>query len=239
VSAASRAPRAAIERVVIIGAGGHAREVLDIFEAANAAATRYEVLGWLVDSEHGRPGMLVHERPILGDLSWFRDHAGEALAICAIGAPELRRSVVERARRCGARFGRAVHPAAVLTPRVRLGDGVVIAAGSVLTNAIELGAHAHVNTGCTIAHDAVLGDFATLSPGVHLAGGVVIGEGSWLGTGANLIPRVRVGAWSIVGAGCTVIADVPPDSTVVGVPGRVIAQRAAGWHARPAAGERS
>jgi acetyltransferase EpsM len=100
----------------------------------------------------------------------------------------------------------------------------------VLTNAVRVGDHVQINIGCTVSHDAALEDFATLSPGVHLAGGVVAGAGCCVGTGANVIPRVRLGAWSIVGAGCTVIADVPADSTVVGVPGRVVAQRAPNWH---------
>jgi len=219
-----------VERVAIIGAGGHAREVLDIFDALNAAAPRVEVLGWLVDPAYGRAGDLVHEHPILGDVDWLAGRAHEVRAICAVGEPVLRRRLAERARTHGTRFCSAVHPDAVLTRWVTLGEGVVIAAGSVLTNNIRLGDHVHVNLGCTISHDVVLEDFATLSPGVHVAGGAVVGAGCFIGSGANVIPRARLGAWSIVGAGCTVIAAVPADSTVVGVPARVVAQRPAGWH---------
>jgi len=219
-----------VERVAIIGAGGHAREVLDIFDALNADTPRIEVLGWLVEPAYGRAGALVHDRPILGDLDWLADHVHDVHTVCAVGEPALRRRLVERVRPLGARFCRAIHPGAVLTRRVAIGDGVAIAAGSVLTNTIRLGNHVHVNAGCTIAHDTVLEDFVTLSPGVHIAGGAILGTGCSVGTGANIIPRVRLGAWSIVGAGCTVLADVPADSTVVGVPGRVIARRAPGWH---------
>lgn len=219
-----------MKRVAIIGAGGHAREVLDIYDALNASALRYDVVGWLVEPAFAAAAGLVRGRPILGDLDWLAARANEVSVICAVGEPALRRRLVERARGFRARFCSAVHPHAVLSASVTLGAGVVIAAGTVLTSDIRLGDHVHVNAGCTISHDAVLEDFATLSPGVHLAGGGVVEEGACVGTGAAVIPRVRVGAWSIVGAGCTVIRDVPPDSTVVGVPGRVVAQRASGWH---------
>lgn len=219
-----------MERVAIIGAGGLAREVLDTFEACSAAGPGVEVIGWLVEPAYGAPGTRVRGLPILGDLDWLATRADEVRLVCAVGDPALRRRLVERARAHGARFRTAVHPAALLSPHVALGDGVVIGAGSVLTSDIRLGDHALVNNGCTISHDAVLEDFATLSPGVHVSGGVVIGAGAAIGIGANLIPRVHVGAWSIVGAGCAVTTDVPANSTVVGVPGRVVKQRAPGWH---------
>lgn len=219
-----------MKRIAIIGAGGHAREVLDIFDALNTRTPAYEVLGWLVEPAHGAAGTLVRERPILGDIDWLAGRSADVQAVCALGDPALRRRLVERAGRYGARFATAIHPQVVITRHVAIGAGVVIAAGSVLTSDIRLGEHVHINTGCTVAHDGVLGDYATLSPGTHVAGAVTIEDGACIGTGANLAPRVRVGAWSVVGAGCAVVSDVPANSTVVGVPGRVISQRDAGWH---------
>lgn len=200
--------------------------MLDILAAGQGG----EVLGWLVEAAYGHAGAVVHGRPILGDVDWLAGRADTVRVVCAVGEPQLRRRLVERARACGARFANAVDPRAVVSPSVVLGTGVTIGAGAVLTNAVHVGDHVQINVGCTLSHDTVLEDFATLSPGVHLAGGVVAGAGCCVGTGANVIPRVRLGAWSIVGAGCTVIADVPADSTVVGVPGRVVAQRAPNWH---------
>ena len=218
-----------MEQLAIVGAGGHAREVLGIVEAINAIAPRYDMLGWIVDSAYAATGTRVHDRPVLGDLAWLASRANAVRLICALGAPELRQRLAARAAALGARFTTVIHPQVVSSSRVACGDGVVIAAGSVLTTDIRCDAHVHVNAGCTIAHDCVLADFVTLSPGVHLAGGVVIDAGAMLGTGANVAPRVRIGAWSIIGAGCAVVDDVPPNTTVVGVPGRVVRQRPVGW----------
>jgi sugar O-acyltransferase (sialic acid O-acetyltransferase NeuD family) len=218
------------EKIVIIGAGGFAREVLDIFDACNEAGKDYEVLGYVVEAQYGSPGTSVNNKPILGDFNWIAQHAEEAYAICAVGTPALRMRLVRRAQEVGARFSNVVHPSAILTPWVNFKKGVVIAAGCILTNQIQLGNHVHINLGCTIGHDAILQDFVTLAPGVHVSGKVTLSTGAYVGTGANIVEGVNVGEWSILGAGSTITRNVPPNATVVGVRGKVIKTRETGWH---------
>lgn len=220
----------ALPKVVILGAGGFAREVLDVFEACNRVAPAWDVLGFVVEPGYAEAGTIVNDKPVLGGLDWLAAHAAEVQVTCAIGAPEHRRRLVEKARALGCRFCTIVHPSVIATRWVTLGQGVVIAAGCILTNNIHVGDHAHLNLDCTVGHDASIGAFATLSPGVHVSGNVVVGEGAYVGTGANLIEKVRIGPWSVVGAGSTIVGDVPANSTTVGVPGRVIKTRPEGWH---------
>jgi len=219
-----------VRKVVIIGAGGFAREVLDVFDACNRVSQSYNVLGYVVDPQYGLPGTIVNDKPILGGFDWLAHHASEVWAVCSVAAPELRLRVVSRAKECGVRFCNAIHPTATLTRWVTMGEGIVITAGCILTNQIRLGDQVQVNLDCTIGHDAVLDDLVTLAPGVHVSGLVTLSKGCYIGTGANIIDRVHIGEWSIVGAGSTIIRDVPPNTTVVGVPGRVIETREAGWH---------
>lgn len=218
-------------RVAILGGGALAREVLDIFEACNAAGADYEIEGFVVEEGFGESGASLNGKPILGNLDWFRN-AGDVSAICALGYPEHRRGLAERAKERGIRFCNAIHPTAVLTPRMDIGEGVMIAAGCTFTNGIVLADHVHINPGCTLGHDVTLDEFATLAPGVHLSGYVTIRQGAFVGTGSCAIQRVTVGEWSIVGAGATLIEDVPPDTTVVGTPARRIKQREPGWQLR-------
>jgi len=56
--------------------------------------------------------------------------------------------------------------------------------------------------------------------------------GCYVGTGANINGKIHIGEWSIIGAGSTIVKDVPPNTTVVGVPGQVIKTREPGWHLR-------
>lgn len=214
-----------MQKFVIIGAGGFAREVLEIFEACREIGQNYEVLGYIVERDYGQPGTLINDKPILGDFDWFSANACEVKAVCGVGDPVLRKRLITRARECGVKFGNIIHPSAILTRHVTMGKGIVIAGGSILTVQIELGDHVHVNLDCTIGHDCVIEDFATLAPGVHVSGLVRLGEGCYIGTGANLIDGINIGAWSVVGAGSVVIKDVPSYSTVVGVPANVVKTR--------------
>jgi len=214
-----------MQKFAIIGAGGCAREVVDIFDACKDAGQNYGELGYLVDAQYGLPGTLINDKPILGDFNWLSRHAFEFQVICGVGDPLLRKQLIARARDCGARFGNIIHPSAILTRHIVMGEGIVIAAGCILTNLIHIGNHVHVNLDCTISHDAVLADFATLAPGAHISGYVTLGDGCYIGTGANIIDRKTVGAWSVVGAGSVVITDVPPYSTVAGSPAKVVKTR--------------
>jgi sugar O-acyltransferase (sialic acid O-acetyltransferase NeuD family) len=223
--------------MVIIGAGGHAREVQEVLHASIRAGAPAESLGYVVDPRFGRPGTVINGTPILGGLDWFRTQPPGTEAVCAVGASDVRRWLTIRAADEGARFGTLVHPSALVASSVVLGNGVVILAGSVLTVQVRVGNHVHVNLACAIAHDTVMHDYVTLGPGVRLAGNVTLGEGAFVGAGATVIEKVSIGAWSVVGAGAVIVRDVPPNCTVVGVPGRVIKTRADGWqlqHGAPA-----
>lgn len=218
-----------MRELVIVGAGGHAREIAALVEAANAEQPAFALLGFLVEAAYGTAGSVVDGWPILGDLDWLEGHAGISL-VCGVGAPALRRRLARRAADFGARFESLVHPRAVIDPRASVGEGSVIQAGCVVTSGARLGFHVHLNVGATVSHDCTLDDYVTLAPGVHAAGGAAFGEGCDVGVGASILPRRRVGAWSVVGGGAVVARDVPRDTVAVGVPARPLRALAPGWH---------
>lgn len=217
-------------QVVIIGAGGFAREVLDVYDACNAAGQGpFDVLGFVADG--ATAGTAVNGKPLLGSLDWLAVHAGVS-AICAIGDTATRRDVVRRAAGLGIRFHTVVHPSALLTRWVQLGSGTVITAGCILTNQIRIGDHVHLNLDSTVGHDVVIEDYVTVAPGVHISGNVTLEAGCNVGTGAAIIQQRRIGAGSVIGAGAVVTGDIPADSVAVGVPAKVIKTREPGWHDR-------
>lgn len=216
-----------MQKIVILGAGGFAREVLDIFMALNAVSPQYEILGF-IDENPAHWGMQLNGYPVLGGFDWFDAKEG-VQTICGVGNPAVRRKLIQRAVARGLTFCNAIHPTAALTPFVELGKGVVIAAGCILTNQIKIGNHVHINLDCTIGHDCVIEDFCTIAPGVHISGNVHIKTGCDIGTGAVIIQGLTIGEWSIVGAGAVVIKDIPDNTTSVGVPAKVVKQREPGW----------
>lgn len=220
-----------VTRVAILGAGGFARETLDVFDAVNQSGpATYEVVGFVseVESDWNRE---LNGKPVLGGFDWFESRAErrQVSVICGVGNPAVRHKLVERARGLGLSFVSAIHPRATSTRWVRLGKGVVITAGVVLTNQITIGDHVHLNLNVTVGHDTTIGDFCTLAPGVHVSGNVALGTGTEVGTGAVILQKLSLGAWSVVGGGAVVTQDLPGDCTAVGIPAKVIKTRAEGW----------
>jgi sugar O-acyltransferase (sialic acid O-acetyltransferase NeuD family) len=204
--------------LVIIGAGGFGREVLDLVKDVNRAVPTFEFLGFLDDGEAGGPLLERIGAPHLGPSSHLADlRASYAIGI---GTPGPRRRIDALARSWGRAAVTLTHPSATIGSDVQIGDGAVIAAGARLTTHIVVGRQAHINLNCTIGHDVIIEDYATLYPGVHLGGGCVIEEGATLGTGCVVLPNVRVGRGAVVGAGAVVVRAVAPDTTVVGTVAR-------------------
>lgn len=197
--------------VVIVGAGGHGREVLDVLEACG------EVFAGFVDDGHPDPIPLARRGlVVLGGLDALAGHDGTVVLGVGDGAVREQLAGTLRARWATA----AVHPLASLGSDVELLDGTVVAAGARLTTHVSVGAHGYIGPNATIGHDAVLGDFVTVLPGATVSGGVRLGHRVTVGTGANLRQGVTLGEGAVVGAGAVVVTDVAAGVTVVGVPAR-------------------
>jgi len=219
-----------MKHVVIIGAGGFGREVLDVIDACNLVQKTYEPIGFIVDLQFGAPGTVVNDIPILGGFDWLARHVNDVYVVCAVGPSHQRYQLIERAKELKCRFINLIHPSAILTRWVSIGEGTVITAGCILTNQIQIGDHVHINLDCTVGHNVSIKDFVTLAPGVHVSGNVVMETGCYIGTGANIIEKLKIGEWSIVGAGSAVVGNIPANSTAVGVPAKVVKEREVGWY---------
>lgn len=218
-----------IKRLVIFGAGGFGREVLQLVRDINETVPTWQCEGFLVDSKYADGGM-VQGLPILGDLAWLVRNPGVQVVI-AVGSPVAKREIALRIRRVSENpFATLIHPRAWVGQHVAIGEGSILCAGALVTTDIRIGRHVHINIGATIGHDAVLEDFVTLNPSVNLSGNIKLEEGVEVGTNSVLIPGSVVGCWSIIGAGSVVTKSLPPNVTAVGIPAKAIKERAPGWH---------
>jgi len=192
---------------------------MSVFHALEIAGRPRDVLGFVDDGANDSRGTVLG-LPVLGDAAWLDGRAGQVEILITVGAPRIRRALALRLSAQGHRFATVVHPTAVMTPWVQVGQGTLVMAGCTFTVDTVVGSHAVLNPGCTLAHDVHVGDFVYLSPGVHLAGRVSVADGAYLGVGATVLPSCRIGAGSLVGGGAVVTKDVPADRVVAGVPAR-------------------
>jgi UDP-perosamine 4-acetyltransferase len=205
--------------IVVIGAGGHARVVLEILRAAGG----HRCVG-LLDQDPALEGSVVDGIKVLGlpnQLHRLRQQNVRGVAI-AVGENRARLSYVELVRQHGMELVTLVHPAAVVASTAKIGSGCVVAAGAVVAAAARIGEAGIVNTSSVVDHECEVDAGVHICPGALLAGRVQVGRGAMIGLGAKVLPCLTIGEGAVVGAGAVVIRDVPAGCTVVGVPARIL-----------------
>jgi len=209
--------------ILIVGAGGHGREVASYLRVLEHACAPVRLAGFVDEQVEGK----VADAPVVSTVAKL----GEFLAtqpratyryITAVGHNTVRESLVERLATLDLGPWTLCHPAVICGPGVEIGEGTCIAPGAILTTAVRIGRHCIVNVGTSVSHDSVVGDFCNLNPGVRICGAVTIGAGCFIGAGATVINGISIGAGTIIGAGTVVVHDIPAHVTAVGVPARVI-----------------
>ncbi|MFC6079699.1 acetyltransferase [Sphaerisporangium aureirubrum] len=213
------------EPLLIVGAGGFARETAQLVHAINEVSPAWDLLGHL-DDDPAKHGGKVDGVPVLAGTDAVRSFGDARIVVCT-GSPRDYASRARIVRRLGLppdRYATLVHPSACVSRTSSIGPGSVVLAQAVLTAAVTLGAHVSVMPHVTLTHDDEVGDFATLAAGVRLAGGVRVEPGAYLGSGALVRETRVIGYYSLVGMGAVVTRDIPPEQVWAGVPARYVRQ---------------
>ena len=201
-----------LHRLLVIGAGGHARVVIDI---ARAAGFEPAVALDLAGAGSTCNGVEVAGGDALAE-TFFAN--GLKHAVVAIGNNALRSKIAERLRTIGFKLPIIRHPSSILSQSAQIGEGTVIMPLGVINAAAVIGQMVIVNTSAVIEHDCVIGDGAHIAPGCRLGGTVSVGVGALVGIGCVIRPGARIGDFAVVGAGSTVIHDISCGDTAMGSP---------------------
>ncbi len=207
-------------RVAVVGAGGHAKVIIDLLRAGG-----HEVVACL---DAGREGQVVNGVPVLGAEAAVLPVLaadGVAAAFIALGDNRLRRKVAATVEAMGFEIVSAIGKTAVISPSASLGKGCAIMEGTVINADARIGDFAIINTNASIDHDCQIGAFAHIAPGSALAGTVTVGDAVFMGVGSRAIPGITIAEGAIVGAGAVVVRDIGSPSTWVGVPARQISKK--------------
>ncbi len=207
-----------MKEIVIIGAGGHAKVLIEALESSG----EFTVKG-LLDARL-QPGSRVLNYPVLGndDLLWGAQKISPYLAI-GLGMIKIdpaRKNIFERAREAGYQFPVIAHAGAVVSKSARLGEGVQVLAGAVVQACARIGENTVVNTSAVVEHDCHIGAHCHLAPGAILGGEVRVGDLTLVGLGARILPGIKIGSSAVLGAGSVVTREVRDHQVVAGIPAR-------------------
>lgn len=202
--------------VIVLGAGGHAKVVIEILMSAG------HQVSFCVGGEKS-PKECLGVPVLQGDEHLFKlRDAGYSLIFPAIGSNFVRQRAATHAVQLGFTLVNAISPYAIVSPSLVLGKGIAIMSGAVINAQCDIADLAIINTGATIDHDCHIGISVHVAPQCALAGNVKVGRGVFLGIGTVVIPDINIGNHSVIGAGSVVISDIPPSSTAVGNPARIL-----------------
>lgn len=196
-----------MNRLIIIGAGGHGKVIADA-----ALKIGYTNICYIDDNEEGN----VIGFPIIGagsDIELLND--GRTDFIIGIGNNAIRKTIAET---YNVNWVSIVHPSAQIAFNAEIGKGSVVMANAVVNVCATVGEHCIINTGAIVEHDNVIENYAHISPNVALGGTVRIGSLTHVGIGATVKNNTEICYDCTIGAGAVVVKDIKEPGTYVGVP---------------------
>lgn len=207
--------------IVIIGAGDFGKEIAWLIEDINTKEEQYKILGY-VDDNKELVGQKLNGYEVIGDADYLNklSKIRKIYSVISIQSFKVKKLLVDKLK--SIKWETLIHPSAIITRTVEIGEGTVITAGNIVSNNVFIGNHCSINLSCTVGHDNRIEDYVSVMPGCNLSGFVTLKEGSYLGTGTKIIQSKTVGNNSIIGAGAVVIKDIPDNCTAVGNPAKPI-----------------
>ena len=204
--------------VIIIGAGDHAKVLLDILLEQDVT-----VIG-LTDKSISK-GTCIYGVPVIGDdseiLKYKTDEIELINGIGSVRNTSIRQKVFSSLKEKGYFFRSVIHEASIVSKRAKLGEGVQLLAGAIVNIEAEIDDNTIINTKTSIDHGCVIGKHCHIAPGCSFSGCVKVGEGTHVGTGTSIIQGINIGKNVLIGAGSVVISDVSDNEKAFGVPARV------------------
>lgn len=209
------------EKVVVIGAGGHARVVAECIDRE-----KYELVGFL-DKDDEMFGREINGIPIIGNDSnpqhWLKSGVtGCIIGIGHVGKYQVRNKLYKLYKNAGFHMISAIHPQSIISETAVIKDGTVVMPGAIINANACIGENVIINSKVVVEHDVVIEDGVHVAPGSTISGGTNVGENTLIGAGSVVIQMINIGENAVIGAGTVVIRDVPANVLAVGNPVRIV-----------------
>ncbi|MBQ4820288.1 acetyltransferase [Aquimarina sp. MMG016] len=206
--------------MIVIGAKGHAKEVLEIIESKEDTSK----VSFFDNVSKPSEDYLFDKYPIIHSIDSL-NFEKDPYFLSAIGNPIARKRVVKLFEEKGGIYKSIIASNAIIgNYEVIISDGCNIMQGVFISNSVQIGKGTLINTKAMIHHDVTIGSFCDISPGAILLGHVLVGNQTSIGAGAIILPKIKIGDNVIIGAGSVVTKDVPSGTMIVGNPGKILKQ---------------
>lgn len=210
-----------MKEIIIIGAGGHAKVIIDIIlQRKKFLNDNLVIKGILDDTFKENEEKKMFGIPIIGKINKILELPSDIYYIIAIGNNGIRKKIAQNYKKIN--YITLIHPKSIIGENVNIGAGSVLMASSTVNSYTKIGKHCIINTGSIIEHDNVIKDYVHISPGAILCGGVIVEEETWIGAGSTIIQGLKIGKKVIIGAGAVTIKNVENFSTIIGIPAKNI-----------------
>ena len=187
-----------MKKIVIIGAGGLAREVKWLIDDINQEKIQYQFLGYIISNKENLKETDSKEL-IIGDFSWFDNLKSESIyAAIGIGNPKHRIDVSRKlCQNDNVIFPSLIHPSVIYDKSTcKIGKGVILCANNILTVNVKINDFTLINLSCVIGHESEIGEGVVINSQAKISGGVNIGRGSLIGTSATILQYRNIGSYA-------------------------------------------
>ncbi len=203
-----------MKKVIILGAGGFARELHSWIDNVEGV----ELVGFYADVDSDKK---LNDYNIYSDLSGLKD----TKYVLGVGDVNLRQKFAEIAESQGlSACDPLVHPSVVLGKNNSLAQGVVLTPGCIVTTNVTLEKNVMINIGSTVGHDCTIGELSVLSPGCRVSGNVEVGKRCDLGTGCSIRPKIHIVNDVVVGMNAAVVSNLNESGVYIGIPAKKLSR---------------
>lgn len=203
-----------MEKLIIIGAGGYAKSVIDSIDYS-----KYKVSGFIDEVSNKKQHLGIN---IIGKSLSDINNKEQYVYFIAIGDNSNRKKWYDRIKEEKLRLINVIDKNAIISSRATIGTGCFFGKLAVVNSNAIIGDNVIINTRALVEHGCNIENHANISTNTVVNGDVKVGEGSFVGSSSVTIGQLNIGEWSTIGAGSVVIRNVLENTTVVGIPARVV-----------------
>lgn len=203
--------------LIIVGAGGFGRELLQWIKDINKLQTKWQIKGFIDDNPNALDE-LECDFMVIGSIQGWEPKSNEVF-VCAIANPSIKEQVVTSLKSKGASFVRIIHPTAIIGDHNKIGEGLIAYPNSYINTNVRIGDFVTLLSS-GIGHDVVVGDYSTISSYCDITGGVKIGKRVFLGSHVTIVPGRKIGDDAYLGAGSVVVTHIKEKTKVMGNPAK-------------------